>query len=257
MARLVHRLTDDMAGVARAGLGLLFPPVCGHCRADLPDGQHDGLLLCADCRILLGPELGPGCPRCGAVAAADDGSPGRCEVCRDVPLRFDAAVPLGLYQDELRAAVLRMKRPAAAGLSVAMGKLLAERRRGQLADLSADLIVPIPMYWSRRLARGTNSPEGIAEGVGHVLGVPIRRRVLGRCRNTLPQAELSPSQRFRNVRGAFRVRRGRPAGLRVLLVDDVLTTGATCSEAAGMLKQAGAAMVAAAVIARSQGEYAT
>jgi predicted amidophosphoribosyltransferase len=86
------------------------------------------------------------------------------------------------------------------------------------------------------------------------LNIPVRRRLLVRCRNTLPQAGLQPLQRFRNMRGAFRVRRG--AGVehaRVLLVDDVLTTGATCSEAAKMLKQAGASMVAVAVVARAQG----
>jgi len=80
----------------------------------------------------------------------------------------------------------------------------------------------------------------------------VRRSVLVRCRNTLPQASLAPSRRFENVRGAFHVRRpGAVRGARVLLVDDVLTTGATCSEAAKMLKEAGAAMVAVAVVARA------
>lgn len=82
----------------------------------------------------------------------------------------------------------------------------------------------------------------------------MRRQILIRQRNTLPQARLPPSRRFANVRGAFRIRRPDAVrGARVLLVDDVLTTGATCSEAAKMLKQAGAASVAVAVVARAQG----
>lgn len=151
-----------------------------------------------------------------------------------------------------------MKRPSQESLSAAMGRLLALRRRSQLAGLRADLIVPVPMFWSRRLGRGTNSPDIMAGALGRCLGMPLGRRVLSRRRNTLPQASLSPKERFQNVRGAFRARAGyRLDGLRVLLVDDILTTGATCSEAAKMLKQAGATMVAAAVIARAQGTDVT
>jgi ComF family protein len=123
-----------------------------------------------------------------------------------------------------------------------------------LADLGGELIVPVPMFWARRLARGTNSPEIVADCLGRSLGVPVGRRVLCRCRNTMPQAGLLPRERFRNVRGAFRVRAGYHLdGRRVLLVDDILTTGATCSEAAKVLKQAGATLVAAVVVARAQG----
>jgi len=110
----------------------------------------------------------------------------------------------------------------------------------------------VPMYWKRRLVRGTNSPEIIARSVAAGLGVKARGRLLVRCRNTLPQADLSPRHRFSNVKGAFRVRKHRDLdGARVLLVDDILTTGATCSEAARALKKAGAAVVAAAVVARA------
>jgi ComF family protein len=148
-----------------------------------------------------------------------------------------------------------MKRPSHGALSVAMGRLLAQRRRERLIEVQADVVIPIPMFWRRRLGRGTNSPEVLASCLGKSLGIPVRRRVLVRHRNTLPQADLSPSRRFQNVRGAFRVRRGDALkDARVLIVDDVLTTGATCSEAAKMLKQAGAAWVAVAVVARAQGK---
>jgi ComF family protein len=146
-----------------------------------------------------------------------------------------------------------MKRPAYDALSVAMGELLLERRRERLAAIGADLIVPIPMFWRRRLGRGKNSPELLAKCLAKALGVPMRT-VLVRRRNTLPQAGLAPPRRRQNVRGAFRVRRPDVVkGIRILLVDDVLTTGATCSEAANVLKRAGAALVAVAVIARAQG----
>ncbi len=121
-----------------------------------------------------------------------------------------------------------------------------------MVDLEADFLLPIPMHWTRWLARGVNSPELVASCLSRVLRVPVRRRILARRRRTAPQRDLSPAARFRNLAGAFRVRRrAKLRGARVLLVDDILTTGATCSEAAKMLKQAGAAMVAVAVVARA------
>ena len=233
---------------------LLFPPRCVNCDADLSEGS-DGLQLCADCRLMLGPRIWPCCPACGAA-----GKPaGRCPWCRKARLKFDAVIPLGSYNQGLDRVVIRMKRPVHHSLSMAMGRLLTQRRWPRLVDFGADVIVPIPMFWARRLIRGTNSPEILAACLGRHLRLPVRR-LLVRRRNTPPQVGLSPTARFQNVRGAFAVRRRqirRSRDVRVLLVDDTLTTGATCSEAAAMLKRVGASAVACAVIARAQGPGAT
>ena len=249
MGRWVHHFRRSAVGLARAGLGLLFPPRCGSCDADLAEIEDD-LLLCADCRLLLGPKIWPCCPACGAAGQPE----GDCPWCRKAPLKFDSVIPLGGYREGLNHVVLRMKRPTHDGLSMAMGRLLAARRGRELAEFEPDLIVPIPLFWLRRLQLQTNSAEIVAECLGRFLGVPVRRRLLVRSRNTLPQKGLRPRARFRNVRGAFAVRSSRHLeGSRVLLVDDTLTTGATCSEASRTLKQAGAERVAVAVIARAQG----
>ena len=139
-------------------------------------------------------------------------------------------------------------------LAAAMGQLLVHWRGRQLTDLGAQLVVPIPMHWSRRLERGINSPEILAHCLGRHLGIPVRRRLLVQTRRTALQATLKPGQRFQNIRGAFGLRsKCRLEGVSVLLVDDVLTTGATGSEAAKVLKRAGAAHVAVAALARGQG----
>ncbi len=253
MIRWVHGVRGSIACLARDGCRLLFPPHCACCHADLYDGAGDWL-LCGECLERLAPAAWPGCRRCGAKAPDYGPLPDRCPLCKDIPLRFDAVVTLGSYHAGLREIVLRMKRPAHGALSVAMGQLLAERRRERLIEVQADVVIPIPMFWARWLHRGTNNPEVLACCVAKSLKIPVRRRVLVRHRNTLPQADLPPSRRFQNVHGAFRVRRAAAVkDARVLLVDDVLTTGATCSEAAKMLKQAGAAWVGVAVVARAQG----
>lgn len=253
MARLVRYFRRSTARFSMAGLNLLFPPRCVYCDADLAENR-DGLLLCANCRLLLGPESWPCCPACGAAGQPE----GNCSWCRKAPLKFDTVITLGGYHEALKGVVRQMKRRVHDALSVAMGQLLAERRGRELGEFRPDLIVPIPLFWMRRLQLGTNSAEIVAGRLGRHLGVAVRRRLLVRLRNTLPQKGLTPPARFRNVRGAFAVRSGyRVEGSRVLLVDDTLTTGATCSEASQTLKQVGAATVAVAVIARAHGADAT
>jgi len=240
----------------RSGRDLVFPPRCAYCDVDLP-ASTGPLRLCAVCHGKLVPEDWPCCGRCGAVGPLPVGGGPGCELCRGESLRFQTTVPLGGYAGELRAAVLRMKRPAGEGLSMVMGEALGQFRREQILQFSPDVVVPVPMYWARRIRRGTNSPEVLAESAARVLKVPLCLGVLDRRRNTLPQKDLKPRERFRNVRGAFRAKRGYNFfGVRVLLVDDILTTGATCSEAARTLLDAGAEAVAVAVLARAQGPFA-
>jgi ComF family protein len=253
MTAWVRRLRDGIGRLAAAGCDLLFPPRCVLCGADLIDG--DGAWrFCDLCLARLAPLVWPGCGRCGSPVRESEIAADECGQCKKAALRFDRVIPLGAYDAELRDAVLRMKRPAHDALSLAVARLLAGRRGEQLAAIGADLVVPVPMYWQRRLRRGKNNPDLLAAGLAKSLGIPLGRRVLAWRRNVELQSSLSPARRFENVRGALRVRRpGVVQGARVLLVDDVLTTGATCSEAAKMLKQAGAAMVGVAVVARALG----
>jgi ComF family protein len=115
---------------------------------------------------------------------------------------------------------------------------------------SMDLIVPVPLHRSRERERGYNQSALVARGLGQILGVPVSPRALRRNRGTRTQTELSAEERARNVEGAFEVRDpGKVAGLRVLLVDDVLTTGATLDAGAAALRKAGARQVYAAAVA--------
>ena len=239
-----------------AGAHLLEPGLSALlcvCHAALPY-TPGGQFFCDGCCGRLGPDQWLGCRRCGATATDAPPQAAACPQCRGFRLQFDSVWPLGAYDAELREAVLRTKRLSYASLSTALAHLLAQRRGEELIEFRPDFVVPIPMHWWRRTLRGVNNAEIVAEQLARRLGRPIRRRVLIRCRSTRPQKDLMPHERFANVRGAFRLRRGprdRWKGSRVLLVDDILTTGATCSEAAGVFKLAGAAAVAVAVLARA------
>jgi len=163
-------------------------------------------------------------------------------------------VALGAYDGTLRDTVLRMKNAEGDSLSLTMGRLLVQMRAGRFSEIGPDVVVPIPSHWRRRIVHRTNSAAILAEILAGRLRVPLAERLLRRSRYTVRQSELSPTDRWSNVRRAFSVRSGyHLKEAHVLLVDDVLTTGATCSEAAKALRKAGAARVTVAVIARAMG----
>jgi ComF family protein len=139
-------------------------------------------------------------------------------------------------------------------LTLALGRLLADRLDARPDWVEPDLIVPVPMHWTRRLLRGVNGPDLLAEAVAHAMRLPIDSRLLVCRRMTRKQGTLLPTARRRNVRGAYAVaRRGRLAVQHVLVVDDVLTTGATLDELARVLQRAGVKSVSVAVLARGIG----
>jgi ComF family protein len=248
-----HHVWPALRNLGRGLLNLALPPRCLRCDADLaPDFE---ISLCLKCIQAIAPEIDVCCDRCGAVLPANCIQADRCPACKDFSLEFDAVYPLGRYEGALREIVLKTKRLSAEALSLAVGKLVALRLAEKLAGFRSDAVLPIPMHWVKRLWRGVNSPELLADCLGRKLGVPVVRSLI-RSRYTGPQKDLLPRERFRNVRGAFRLRRSdrnRWQNSRILLVDDILTTGATCSEVARLLKQSGAAAVAVAVVARADG----
>jgi ComF family protein len=243
-------------GLRRGWTDLLFPGACVSCGSELvSDVGADDLPFCVECLDRLELFAGPTCRLCG-VELPESGPVGvskrGCFRCDGRKLWFDATIAGGKYTGLLRELLLRMKHAEGQSLSLAIGRLLADRCREKLESVEPDVVVSVPMHWRRRLTRGTNSAAVLAEVLAGRLRVPLANGLLRRRRHTPPQFSLTPPQRWENVRQAFSV--GSAYYLHkahVMLVDDILTTGATCNEAARALRAAGAETVTAVVAARA------
>ena len=238
-----------------AALNLLFPPQCAFCQKELPAPPAGELSLCAACRSKLWPAEGLRCPRCGGSVPSAVDLNERCHHCRDQRFYFETATAIGVHRGDLRDAVLAAKHETREPLAYALGGLLWTLRGEEIAGWRPDVVVPIPMHWWRRFRRGVNSPELLARALAAKLRIPALPRMLRRQRSTVPQGSLPPGKRWTNLRGALCMGRGYHCqAARVLVVDDVLTTGATANEAARVLRKAGAASVCVAVVSRGEGD---
>jgi ComF family protein len=151
----------------------------------------------------------------------------------------------------LREGILRTKQMGGEPVAEMLGRVFAEVRGRELSGLNADAVVPVPLHWRRHWQRGYNQAAATAREIAAALEVPHRSGWLRRVKPAVQHAQPSASARRENIRGAFAVgRRANVAGKRILLVDDVMTTGSTAGEAARVLRAAGAAAVAVAVLAR-------
>jgi ComF family protein len=241
-----------MLAWALAALDLVFPALCPACDAPLGSGRRDP--LCGPCWSRI-PRLGPAaCDRCGipldgAGAPTEGGrSPAICPACRVDPPEFDRARGAGLYAGPLRRALHALKFRGRRSLARPLADLICEQCLPVLRA-GGEVLVPVPLARARLRERGFNQAELIAERLGAALDLPVRRRWLARVRDTAPQTDLAAAERMANVDGAF-VAGSAVTGRHVILVDDVLTTGATSRACARALRAAGACRIDVVTAAR-------
>lgn len=227
---MVNRLLDQLSF-------LLFPGCCLICQGD----SHRQLDLCQPCEAEL-PWLTTACPRCAyPVKQANQ----LCGQCLLKPPSFSRCVTLCHYRAPIDRLIGQFKYHKRYSYGRVMATLLGKHIRHVYQHHSGqpplpDLIAPVPMHWRRKLSRGFNHGEQLAEQISRQLQLPVFNG-LQRTRNSPPQQGLSAEQRRRNLRGAFVVRRKqRIDGLSVALIDDVITTGSTAEALSQLLLSAGA-----------------
>jgi len=224
----------------RAFLDLFFPPRCPGCR-ELVAGRGP---FCASCLETLAEAPATSCPVCGEPEVVE-----LCEHCRASPPAFERARAPYLHGGALADAIHRLKYEDKPHLAVPLAALIASHVAGELAW--AEVMAPVALHPRRLRKRGYDQALLIARALARGAGKPVVARAVRRTRDTPPQVGRDRAQREANVRGAFEADPEEVLGKRVLLVDDVLTTGATAQAAAQALIAAGARAVRVVALARA------
>jgi competence protein ComFC len=234
--------------ILRAALSLLYPPSCEGCGASVGDNEY----LCADCQARAPRIVPPFCEKCSEPFSGAITSSFECSNCADQTLHFEAAIAAYRARGIVRRLIHEFKYDQHQYLRHLIGHWLSDvLTDARVAEIRFDAIVPVPLHPAKQRERGFNQATLLARSLSARSGIPVSG-TLQRIRYTKTQTAFDRAERMENLRGAFRLRPGRDVrGLRVLLVDDVLTTGSTLSECARVLKHGGARSVYAATAARA------
>jgi ComF family protein len=232
-------------------VGLFFPTICRLCQKPVDDISVG--VVCNSCWSQIRTISQPYCKRCGYAFPSKIIEPEEalCGACRRGLYDFDFARAYGPFREPLKEMVHQFKYRSHPSLARPLAHRLAALYMAHQEQLSANLIIPVPLHRVREKERGFNQASELAKHLARLTGIDVERYWLLRSRPTKVQAGLSRRERRLNVRGAFGVSgRARFGGKSILLVDDVFTTGATLNECARILKQKGARQVSALTVAR-------
>ena len=255
MAWLANTVRSHFRGMCEALASVVLPAPCRVCTRILDTGSP--IPFCQECMEALRKTLPePLCAHCGrpivSAAVAEGISRPLCHLCRNGKYAFDLARSYGAYAPRMSRAILLLKYGNVAPLGTWFAGRLANLVERLPEDLAADAVVPVPLDRGRLRERGYNQAELIAKPLARLLGIPFRSYLLVRTRPRPSQLRLTRRERWETVRGAYAThKRAQVDKLRVLLVDDVFTTGATLDACSRALKGAGAARVVGLTVARA------
>ncbi len=238
---------NSVSLLLRRVLNLIYPLQCFICGSPIP--VEKGGYVCDKCKesfvFLKGEEI---CQICGKPQVSS-----LCWDCRQNVYSFDRARSVALYEGNWREMIHLFKYRNFPYLSSFFAPYLEEALSFHPFLKDVDLIIPVPLHWKEKWRRGYNQSLLLARQISRITGIEVREDLLFKKRNTPSQVSLSAEERRRNVKGVFSVRRGRELkGRRVLLVDDVFTTGATVNECAKVLKERGVEKVFVLTLARGE-----
>lgn len=236
------------SNVLKSLLDLLYPRFCTQCGVRVRNCDHH---LCWDCFAGLNIISRPFCRLCGDPPDGLIEHEYTCSWCNSRKPGFDIARSAARYRGILRDVLHDFKYNGQVHLAADMAELLYQCAKTHYTDEMFDAVLPVPLAPGKERARGFNQAAMLAKRLARRTGISYAAGCVKRVRVARPQVELNAAQRRRNVRGIFEVKEpGWVKGKRLLLVDDVMTTGATVDEVSRMLKNAGAARVCVVTVAR-------
>jgi ComF family protein len=240
--RFILDLKDDL-------LDFVYPQTCPICRKPLKREEKD---VCEECWRALALLPSPYCPYCKSfLEDEDEVANHRCAyLSKPEERRILAVRSLGTFDDHYQKLVHRLKYDK----KIQLGKRLAQKLGESMSEdkefAGCDMVIPVPLHRARERERGFNQSEVLAEGISRAIGISLAKSILKRKRNTKDQTYLNAQQRAENVKGAFVVAQPeRINGKKIIIVDDVMTTGATLNECASALLNSGAESILAATVA--------
>lgn len=217
---------------------LLFPPRCPLCGSILKSGEE---YVCRACEKEVKPVQHPYCMKCGKpIRRAEEEY---CMDCQRVQHSFDLGRGTFPYRGKIQKSILNMKLHNKREYSEFFAWAMCRRWGRTILDWKVNLVVPVPMYGKKKRYRGFNQSELLADRIGRALGIPVEKHAVLKWKETEDQKELDRNERRRNLKKAFKAGKAEVRGKRILLVDDVYTTGGTADAIAGVLKEAGAGKV--------------
>ena len=237
--------------IVGAFANLLYPPACLLCRAPLPDGDPVAGIFCDGCRHRMPRIDPPVCSRCGLGLRGAFDAQWLCSACRTTPLAFDMARSPWWYDGPAQEAIRQFKYSRRWRIGQHLAQDMAAIARSSLPLDTVDAVLPIPRHWLKSRLAGFHPSAYLARAVAQSLNKPYEPRALHQTRWTATQTRLRGRQRFHNVHRAFTATDALVAQRSLLLVDDVLTSGATANACARTLKEAGAQRVFLLTAART------
>jgi len=234
---------QQVGRLAKSLFTFFLPPACACCR-------RSGPIFCAECKSAVRWLEQPLCRRCGQPQVQLQS---RCIACWYEPLPLEQLRAATLYADPVKRVIQRMKYEGLFALAQPLAELMADA--WPKWSFSFDLAVPIPLHPDRLRQRGFNQSELLLEGLASRFNWSMEPAAIRRNRSTRPQVELNARERWENVHGAFIADPGHVARRRILLVDDVSTSGATLAAAAEALFNAGATTVSAYCVSLATGRF--
>lgn len=216
-------------------IDLIYPRRCPVCQNIVP--YRENSLICDSCRCKLPYISGNCCMKCGKPVELEDQE--YCYDCQHLQKHFVKGYPLFEYSNEVRQGVLAMKYNNRREYAQFYSQEMLKSFGSEWKQIGFDAILPIPIHKHRRRIRGYNQAELLAYPIGDALDVSVYKKLLLRCSDTRPQKELNDEERLKNIKNAFLFRQNDVELKKVLLVDDIYTTGATIEACTGVLLQGG------------------
>ena len=238
-----------MKRIIRHLLKILYPPKCIICKCYVKNEMNE---ICADCINTLPFKEGKTCPVCSIPVSFSYGDM-TCHRCRYEKRYFDRAVSPFTYEGEIRSAVLNYKFYGKTFYAKTLAQFMYDEIKEQFGNTLPDVLTYVPLHPLRYISRGYNQSKMLADYIGEKLNIPVTRTLI-KIKNTRPLSSQKHKNRHDAVKGVYQLYKNSPDilnGKTVLLIDDIITTGATISECSHILKRGGAKTVLAATVAQT------